>query len=111
MLRRLTAIADYRQLSLLAPAFNRLGRKSVLAWRPARARTLRVEFADNDRCTRWETAGDSAQYSRRIVSVVQNHCDQSRPRPYIGGVEPGRVSGDPLDLRDTAFALHAFKIS
>jgi hypothetical protein len=67
-----------------------------------------MEFPDHDRSAFRDEAGDISYDRGRLISVMQNHRDESRAGVEAFRVECGSVCGDALDLADAELRLPMF---
>jgi hypothetical protein len=69
-----------------------------------------VKFADDNRRTTRNKSDDVTQDFGWMVSVVQYHRDQGRPRLHIIGLQRGCVCSDPLNVSDPTLLLATPKL-
>ena len=69
-----------------------------------------MKFTDDDWRFGRHKSSDVAQDFGRIVSVVQNHCNQGRVHLHIIGPQRRCVRSNPLNLSDPTLLLATLKL-
>jgi len=69
-----------------------------------------VKFADDNRRTGRQKSDDITQDFSRIISVVEDHCNQRRVRLHTIGLQRSCVSNDPLNVYDPTLIPATLKV-